>query len=237
MKLDVDLYPDEPRIDTKGVVRDREPHRRAAEGDPRPLRPRPEGQGPVDRGRAAQEDLRALQLPHLRLRHADGAGRAAQDELHHPARPEGFPNSGPDSRVVDNGTFINNHGDRADPGHVARRPAAGPRQAPQVRPAGRARMAKLGDVPSRSSTACARTPTGSPPTSPSPPTPTRRRSRRATRSPTWSRAAAARRASSPRRRSCLRLDPVGPLRSAARPTRASSWRSITTRSTPGTSTA
>ncbi len=90
MTLDVDLYPGEPRVDTKGAYRAGEPHRRAAEGNSRSLRPRSGGQGPVDRGHPVQEDLRQVQLSYLRLRHADGAGRATQDELHHPARPEGL---------------------------------------------------------------------------------------------------------------------------------------------------
>ena len=145
---------------------------------------------------------------------------------------------GNDTRLVDNGTFLNNY--RARPGdrHGPRRRCC--RTAPSAaNTAFRAelRPPKLEDL-SATRPQLFRRRLGRPPTSPSPPTPTRPRSRRATRSRTSISGRPAHGALRHRRADPdLLLDPVGPLcREAPRSTTASIWPSITTRRTTGTST-
>ena len=90
----------------------------------------------------------------------------------------GFPNSAPLTRIVENGTFIDNT--EIAPNFGMQRDAVpeGPRQAPQARPAARpapAEARRRGGA--RQPATCATTATGCAPTSRSPPTPTRCRSR------------------------------------------------------------
>jgi hypothetical protein len=110
MNLKVDLYPHHPRGDDARLLCRREPHRRAAEGHPPAVRPRPEGEGRFDEGgRPAAKPYKrfnyrifALDTPML-----PGERRVITFTTERAQR--GFRNSGNETRVVDNGTFINNN--------------------------------------------------------------------------------------------------------------------------------
>jgi hypothetical protein len=238
VKLDVDIHPHAPRIDTKGVyvIENRtgkplkEIHVRF-DRDLKVLGLSIEGARPKQTFERFNYRIFAFDTPMQ-------PGERRKMSFITLRAQKGFPNSGPDTRVVDNGTFINNQ---------------------EIAPIlGMSATACCRTAPSAASTACR--PSCAWPswaTSFAPvqrPAPRRRlrdlrHHRHHRRRPDADRAGLqglgrpgrrvgrrARRASSPRRRSCLLLDPVGPLRRGPRPTRASSWRSITTRSTPGTST-
>ena len=133
--LAVDLYPEEPRAQVRGtyIVSNRS-------GQPlehvhvRWQQPFVMTRLEVEGGTLEREHAEA-RLPHLPLRHADGARRVAADHVRGHACAAGLPQLGQRAPHRRQRHVPRQHRDRADARNESRRPAAGPRQAPQVRPA------------------------------------------------------------------------------------------------------
>ena len=138
-----------------------EPDRQAARRRARALAAAAEDGRAVRSRRCPDEGVRPARLPHLPARAGDGAGRAADDDLRHhagAARLQQQPAADSHRRERD---LRRQHRDHAVARHVARRPAAGTREAPQAR----ARNPSCGrqswrtTAPART-TCCAATPSG-----------------------------------------------------------------------------
>ena len=97
-------------------------------------------------GAHLQAQYRGLQLPHLRPRCADAAGRVADDDLRHHLSPAGVPQQRQRARHRRQRDLRQRHDPDADHRHGSAAVAAGPRQAAQVRPAARTAHAQAGNA-------------------------------------------------------------------------------------------
>ena len=123
--LNVAIYPHEPRIVTTGGYR----WSNSTDKPMTVLHVRLPRDLQADAHRAARmaAALRPLPLPHLRLRQADAARRDARRCASRSVwEQQGFKNSGNLTRIVDNGTFVNDRKICAQHRHGPVRPAARP---------------------------------------------------------------------------------------------------------------
>ena len=163
VKLDIQIWPHETSGGHPRRLRDREPHRRADQRGARALRRATWiVNGVRDRGRAAAERRsRDFNYRIYTFDHADAAGRdAARSRFDHHAASSAASATAANIAADHGQRHVRERPrDRADARHGPQRPAAGPRQAAQVRPAAAScGSPKLGDARRRrSSTTCATT--------------------------------------------------------------------------------